>query len=237
MIEKHACSASCPCQKGRDLAIAEKVASRVIKRALDVGRSVFTEHLKMHHYHGSLVITDMTNAGKRGKKVKELTVIPTSQNDEQSQKVIKQAVSSILHMNYDSAKAYLEDILKHLAQKNQAEGVRAAPLFNLHEREMRGIDVEPRGTTINLKKEFPDGSIVTIESSPHNFMVKHSALINAPGKAAHGFRQDTLYWPRGKESGIIFYGWLKDNLSKAANMTIQQLRDVWDHIGVKWDSH
>jgi hypothetical protein len=240
MIDKHACSATCPCQQGKDKAIAERVVGRIVDReiaervasrhllALDVGRSVFTEHLKLHHFHGSLRITDTQNAGKRGKKVKELTLIPKTLHDELSDKIIKQAVSSILHMNYEQAKSHLEDILKKEGHGN---------LFALHEQELRGIDVEPRGTTIHLEKEFPDGTIVKIESSPHDFMVVNSAVISAPGKAAHGFRQDTLYSPRSKQDGILFYGWIKDNLSKAANMTILDLTSVWDKLGVRYDYH
>ena len=247
MIAKHACSSSCPCQHGRELALADQqvaIAARVAARtfdqqiaqrvavrhllSLDVGQGVFTDHLKLHHFHGSLRITDMENAGKRGKKVKELTLIPKTLHDEMSDKIIKQAVQSILHMNYGQAKSHLEDVLTR-------EG--HGDLFALHERDLRGIDVEPKGTTIKLEKKFPDGTIVRIESSPHDFMVVNSQVISAPGKAAHGYRQDTLYSPRGKQDGIIFYSWLRENLSKAANMTIQELSKIWDALGVRYSYH
>lgn len=210
-----------------DRKLAERVTERYVQ-ALEIGQGVFTDHLKLHHFHGSLRITDLTNAGKRGKKVKELTVIPKTHHDELSDKIIKQAVSSILHMNYEQAKGHLESILQREGHGN---------LFDLHERELRGIDVEPRGTTIKLEKKFPDGAIVSIESSPHDFRVTNSAVISAPGKPAHGFRQDTSYWPKGKKDGIVFYGWIKDNLSKAANMTIQDLTKVWHELGIQYDSH
>lgn len=209
----------------------EKLATRVATRyrvALEVGQGVFTQHLKLHHFHGSLRITDMTNAGKRGKKVRELTVIPKTFADDLSDKIIKQAVSSILHMTYDQAKDHLEDILTREGHEN---------LYSLNERELRGIDVEPMGTKINLEKKFPNGEIVTIESSPHEFLIVDSVLIDAEGKAAHGFRQDTTYWPVAKKDGIAFYGWLKDNLSKAANMKMMELLKVFEQLGLRYNSH
>ncbi len=238
MIDKHACSAQCPCQQGRDKAIAERVTTRVLDQqiaarvagayvlALDVGQGTFTKYLKLHHFHGSLRITDMQNAGKRGKKVRELVLVPHG-NDDFSDKVIKQAVSSILHMNYDQAKSHLEDILKREGHEN---------LFRLDEVTMRGIDVEPMGTTINLEKKFPDGTILSIKSSPHDFHVTNSVVMGAPaGKPS--FRQDTSYWPVKKQDGIIFYGWLQDNLSKAAHMTLLELTKVWQELGIHYNSH
>jgi hypothetical protein len=207
--------------------MAKRVALRHF-HALELGRGTFTDHLKLHHFHGSLRITDMQNAGKRGKKVKELTLRPNTLNEDLCDRTIKHAVGSILHMTYDQAKSHLEEILAR-----EGHGT----LFKLDEQELRGIDVEPRGTTINLEKKFPDGTIVRITSSPHDFLVTNSAVISAPGKAADGYRQDTLYHPRSKQDGILFYGWLQDNLSKAANMTIQELMAVWDSLGVRYDYH
>lgn len=198
------------------------------KVALDIGRGTFTEHLKLHRFHGSLRITDMENAGKRGKKVRELTVIAKTNDDALEDKILKQAASSILHMKYDQAKSHLESILERDDHGS---------LFELHEVVYRGVDVEPMGTTLQLEKKFPDGSIVKIESSPHDFMVKSSTPINAPNKPAHGMYQDTSYWPAKKQDGIIFYGWLKDNLAAAGNMTIQDLFKVWADLGVRYNSH
>lgn len=203
-----------------------RVAARFVVATLDVGRGVFTKHLKIHRFHGSVRITDLTNAGKRGKKVRELTVIASTHDEALADKILKQAVGSILDKTYDQAKAALEKV-----------GQEHENLFALHERELRGIDVEPPGTTLTLEKKFEDGSIVRIQSSPHDFGVTNSQLINAPGKAAHGYRQDTLYSPVSKKDGIIFYGWLKDNLSHAANMTMPELRHAWDQMGVKYDYH
>lgn len=247
MTDKHACSTSCPCQQGRDKAIVERVVGRVINqatvervasrylRALDIGRGAFGDHLKIHHFRGSLEITDMANAGKRGKKVRIMNITATGHDDEQtSEELLQPLVSHILHMTYDQAKKAAEEIL----QDNEDL---PTPPFRISEREVRGIDVEPRGTTINLEKKFPDGSSVQLKASPHDFLVTHKWVIKAlddegKPKPAHGQFHDTHYHSSGRESGIVFYAWLKDNLSKASHMNMQELTKVWDQLGAKWDS-
>lgn len=109
--------------------------------------------------------------------------------------------------------------------------------YRLEELTLRGIDVEPPGVTINLEKKFPDGSIVRIESSAHDFHVVSSVPIHAPGKKAHGYRQDTIYSPRSKADGIAFYAWIKDHMEKAGSLTIHGLTKVWDDLGVRYDYH
>jgi hypothetical protein len=188
---------------------------------LEVGRGAMTEHLRLHHFHGSLRITDLTNAGKRGKKVRELVLIPKTLNDEQASAIISQAADAIMHMTYPEAVKYLE---------GRGEGE-----YSLDERELRGIDVEPPGTKISLEKKFDDGDVVKIDASPHDFMVVSSAVVQLKGKPHH--RQDTLYYPMGRADGIAFYGWLKENVSKAANMTMNEIRKVWDSIGVRYNHH
>ena len=253
---KHACSASCPCQEGRDKAMAERVVGKVVGKvvdkvvdklivervasrylkALDIGRGAFGDHLKIHHYRGSLEITDMDNAGKRGKRVRIMSVLPGSHSmadEETSEELLKPLVDHILHMTYDQAKKAIEGINKENSDLN------AAP-FDISEHEVRGIDVEPKGTVIQLQKKFPNGTIVSIKASPHDFQVSNSVVIKGDPenpRPADGHRDDMNYWSRGRESGILFYGWLKDNVSKASNMDMETLKKVWHELGVKFDSH
>jgi hypothetical protein len=188
---------------------------------------MFTESgLKIHRYNGSVRITDLTNAGRRGKKVMELTVLESNLTPGLDDRVLKQAVSSVMHMDYSGAKARLEAI----ADKHPG-------LFTLHEQALRAIDVEPMGTPVELEKKFPDGSILRLKSSPNDFQVRSSKPINAPNKPAHGLMQDTSYWPRSKKDGQLFYAWIKQNMSKAGNMNILEIIQVWDSLGVTYESH
>ncbi len=207
--------------------IVRRIVSRYLGANLDVGRGVFTDHhLKLHRYRGSVEVTDMENAGKRGKRVRQLIIVAPLMKDAESDAFLKGVTTDILPLSYDAAKKHLEGLLDQ-----------SPKAFELHERQMRGVDVEPEGTTIHLENKEPDGRILTIDASPHKFNVKDSAVIDAPGKAAHGFRQDTLYWSDNKKDGILFYGWLKANMSRAGKMNIFDLRKVWSELGVRYDSH
>ena len=121
---------------------------------LGVGQSFLTDHLKLHRFSDSLRITDLTNAGKRGKKVREMTVQAGTLDSTRSDAVLRRAAEHILDMDYDQAKAALTAPSKKL---------------QVHERQLRGIDVEPGATTFKLSKTFPNGTIVSIKSSPHAF--------------------------------------------------------------------
>ena len=202
--------------KLRDL--SERVAG------LGVGRGTFTDKgLKIHHYRGSLKITDMANAGKRGKKVRVLTVWSNRPNDDETDALLEKAVEHLLHLDYDGVKRKLEDV-----QEQYGQGLK------LDETILRGVDVEPEGTKITLGKKFPDGSSIEITASPHEFRVTDRHFF--PTEKG-GFHQDTMYWGNKKQDGIMFYGWLKDNLAAASNMTLDQLRDVWNKLGIRYDSH
>jgi DNA repair protein RadC len=195
---------------------------------LDVGRSLFTDYLKLHHYSGSLQITDLTNAGKRGKKVAQLTLLPKTHHDSKAAEIISPLADAIVaaNMTYPQAVAFLE---------SQGKGV-----YRLDEQDLRGIDVEPPSTTIDLQNRLPDGAMLNISASPYDFHIRSSVPLG--GRAAPGMMQDTLYYPAGskaqaKQSAERFYEWLRGHVSEAAKLGMQELRQVWDSIGVKYDYH
>ena len=207
---------------------------------LPVGRSIFTSHLKIHHYRGALAITDLTNAGKRGAKVSELHV--TGRGGLMSDGVLGSLAEDILPMTYAQARAYLEQF----AEGGQLAGARGTEAANrwlhLSERTHRGIDVERAATAIEIHNSFPNGSQIEINSTPHSFLVKATHLIHAPGKVADGMRQDTLYRPAGssaqeKRGAGVFYTWLRQNMAAAGRMGIRELTELWRSLGVAYDYH
>lgn len=205
--------------------IVTRVASRY-KEALGIGHSAFTDNMKLHRYAESLRVTDMTNAGKRGKKVLEMTITVDTFKRDEADGVLNKVTAAILKANdYVAA--------KHAVEKLRAED----ELIEIHEVTLRGVDVEPMGTTLKLEKKHPDGSIVRITSSPHDFLVNHSQEMHHPKDPSKTFRQDTLYSPVKKQDGMQFYAWLKENLAEAGKMTMMQLRQKWDQLGINYDYH
>jgi len=87
---------------------------------------------------------------------------------------------------------------------------------------------------------LPDGAMLNISASPYDFHIRSSVPLG--GRAAPGMMQDTLYYPAGskaqaKQSAERFYEWLRGHVSEAAKLGMQELRQVWDSIGVKYDYH
>ena len=114
--------------------------------------------------------------------------------------------------------------------------------YRLDERELRGIDVEPAATKIELENKLPDGSVLRISASPSDFHVRSSVPIYAPDMVAHGHMQDTLYRPSGskaqeKKSAGLFYEWLRGHMSEASRLSIRDLTKTWDSLGVQYDYH
>lgn len=196
------------------------------RRDLEVGRSVYTPRgLKIHRYRDHLRVTDMTNAGKRGKRVHELVVNPMyTLREYQSERVLRQAYAAIAPLGYAEARQKLA----RLASEYK--------LFRIEESSRRGVDVEPMATAIALKHAY-NGSTVEIRATPYEFLVRHSQRIHAPGKTAHGFLQDTSYWQASKQDGARFYAWARQHLSRLSRITMPELRAVWDSLGVRYDSH
>ena len=203
---------------------------------LPVGRSIFTSHLKIHHYRGALAITDLTNAGKRGAKVLELHVTGSG-GIIMSDGVLGSLAEDILPMAYPQARAYLEQFVEggSLAGPRGTEAARR--WLRLTERVHRGVDVERAATAIEIHNSFPDGSQIEISSTPHSFLVKSTHLIHAPGKVADGMRQDTIYSPAGKRGAGVFYTWLRQNMAAAGRMGIRELTELWRSLGVAYDYH
>lgn len=199
---------------------AEKVVARHVKSfGIPMGKTWDSGDVRIHRYAESFLITDLTNAGKRGKKCKEMHV-STSYKYKGDKAGWMEQMSKALP-DYDSfarVKGFFEDILKDYPGE-----------IDIAESEKRGIDVNPGGTTeIRLKTNTG----IEIQSEPLDFHVK----THVPLSTGSGY-QDTLYWPRKKDSAKVFYNWLKANLAEANRMDIQGFMRLWDEIGVLWNSH
>jgi len=211
-------------KKASTMEASKRVVARYIKaEGIPLGKTWETGTIRIHRYRGSFKITDLTNAGKRGKKVKEMSLGLNKLNDEDPwydnmAKILAKADS------YDEVKRLIKDV-----QQDYPGEIR------MYESELRGIDVNPGGTTkINLKTNKG----VEISSEPKEFLVKVTHEFEGKGpNQGKKFNQDTLYYSRKKESAEIFYNWLKANLSEANQMDIDDLRKLWGELGVKYDYH
>lgn len=97
------------------------------------------------------------------------------------------------------------------------------------------LKVEASRGEIRTSREKKDGSIIEITSNSSAFVVRSSVLIHALGKEAHGMRDDRHYYAVGKRGAKVFYEWMSGHLREACEMTIDDLKETWHILGVRWD--
>lgn len=205
--------------------IAERVAGRFISAmGIPLGTTWEAGSARIHRYRDHFRVTDLENAGKRGKKVREMVIEPTvyykGSHDEWMDRM-----SGALpeYHTYDAIKAFIKDIL-----------VDAPHEIRIDESVVRGVDVSPGGTT---KITLQTNTGIEITADPLDFMLNSRVMMPGPtGKPS--FALDTLYWPTNKRrDSKVFYNWLKANLAEANRMSITDFRKLFDELKIPYDSH
>ena len=181
---------------------------------LAMGDTIETEKWRVHRYASAVVITDLTNAGKRGKKVKEYSLY-----DLDYQHIV----------NPNDVAAEFEKLAKKNVSPTQMErAINARKEMGIHIQiqDLRGVDVTPGG----FKPVVIDGKNVYIEAEYSTFRVKDKVdQYNLPTciPAIKG----------GKKSIPQFYRWVKDNESKLKNMTFQQVLKAMDSEQIQYHQY
>lgn len=212
------------------LVCAFKVASRYLQANLGVGQTFQNEKVRIHRFRDQIRVTDLTNAGKRGKAVMEMTVLPSyaykGDHGAWLDRMGKSFVQEYGHHSnpYRGIKSLLTDILQDYPGE-----------IDIHERKLRGVDVEPFGEVFEWRSKSQAGEFRG-KVSPHDFHVVASVEITGP--RGNKFRQDRIYGPVKKRDAALFYAWVKENLSKVRKFDrIEQYQAIWSQLGVNYDSH
>lgn len=206
-----------------------RVAARWMQkqaRGLGVGQTQTKGSIRVHRYSNSLKIWDLTNAGRRGKKVRVMTLMTTyAYKGDEDKWMQNMSYEALDYGDYDQFRNFVRDLMVDYPDD-----------INMEERQERGIDVMPADIKeIELKWSVGDDKL-QLKASPLEFRVTSSVMHNR-GDDRPGFYQDTLYYNVKKADAAAFYGWLKGNESKVKKMTIMELRDQWRRLGVKYDYH
>ena len=208
------------------------VTRRFLASGLEVGRSFQNEKIRVHRYRDQLRVWDITNAGKRGKKVPELTVLLTRNYEGDPDDWFKRQTAELIETYskrpdpYGAFKALLRDL-----QVDFPEDI------NLHEEQLRGVDVEPYGEIFEFNIPLDNKSSLRVEASPNSFLVVNHAWVTREG-TDKGFFHDTSYRPVKVTDARAFYAWLKDNASKLKSFdNMDEFRDLWKTLNVQYDYH
>jgi hypothetical protein len=203
--------------------IRKRIATRFVKaEGIPVGRSWEHGSVLTHRYRDHFRVTDLTNAGKRGKKVKTMAFGLSTGSTSKQDAWLDEVGKALPNMSdYEQVKNYG----RFLKQED--------PYVYMDESELRGIDVNPGGTT---KIHLTTNKGLEITADPLEFLVKSTVLMRTP-KGDGSFKQDTLYSSVSRKDAAPFYNWLKANLSEANKMDIYAMIQTWKDLGVRYNYH
>jgi hypothetical protein len=215
------------------VALRYRVAHRYLTaKDLPLGKTFQSELVRIWHGREVIKVTDLTNAGKRGKTCAEMTVTLTYNFKGDSLAWFDETADNMLNhagRGYEGVRGYAA-YLQHASPSDVAVDIHA----------LKSINVEPYGEIFEFKIKQPNGGSIEVKSSPIDFRVTDRHYMqnptSPPGKG--GFFQDTSYWPRKKKDAMAFYAWMKENHGRARLfMNMDVIRKTWADLGIAYDSH
>lgn len=190
-----------------------RVASRFLE-ALEVGKTFENEQWRIHRFRPSIRITELANAGKRGKKVREITLYDLDYAKDLPLE------SMVLELVMHARRGASFDRMLQAAKEMEELGAK------LDVRELRGVDVIPGG----FEELSIQGSGVLVEVGYNDFRVVNKA---------DTFNESTCIPAiKGGKKGVpVFYRWVKDNQSKIRSMTFPEVLNAMKDLGVKYHQY
>lgn len=191
--------------------------SRILNE-LAIGQTIETDILRIHRYANSIRVTDLTNAGKRGKSVDEFALYDLDHEgrmDKRIQGFIEKFAKDLPRMkSYSMALKVAQGIVDEAERLAKAsEQFQTVP--KIETSKYQGVKVAPAG----FKSIDIDGKHVRLHADNSSFHVTDKD---------DKYNEQTLIAPIKRKSTAIkaFLAWAKENESKIANMTFAQINDV-----------
>lgn len=200
--------------------LADRIASRFVhtRRLLraDIGVGATHENgtVRIHRFMDTIVVEDITNAGKRGKKVRKMAIIPTHHIKGPDRQGFIDRVTKMIedYGRYEQIQGRLKDYLSDYPDD-----------LDIHESEERGVDVMPGG----FQEITVRGEHVMVNVEYKDFLVKNlDDSANEPTciPAISG----------GIKAIPVFYRWVKDNQEKIKKMTFREVLQAMSALDVKY---
>ena len=212
------------------VALRYRLAHRYLSaRGLPLGKTFQSELVRIWHGREVIKVTDLKNAGKRGKTCSELTLQLTYNFKGDRLAWFDEVADAMLNhasRGYEGVSGYA----RFLQSESPAD-------VAIDVRSLKSINVEPYGEIFEFTIKQPNGGGIEVKSSPIEFRVTNRHWFEGPpGKP--GFFQDTSYWPRKKKDAMTFYAWMKENHQRARRfMNLDMFRKLWGDLGISYDSH
>ena len=195
----------------------ELIAVAKMLAGLDVGKTIENDSVRIHRYRPSVTVTDLTNAGKRGKRCEEFTVYNLDW-------ATKDAVSEIENMMDDLSRVKNYGQAMRVMEKG-VEAINAATkyLVETDSRLLRGVDVAPGGfSPIEIH-----GRYVHISADFDSFSVRDlEDRFNEPTCIPTG---------SGKKTAVkMFYRWATDNENWIKGAKFEEVLNSMTKAGIPY---
>lgn len=177
--------------------------------ALDVGRTFENDDYRIHRYRDAIKVTELANAGKRGKKVQVMTLYGQGPMEGFAMEFVMHAKRGD---NWNRMKQVGEEAV-------QAGGGQLYLSFD----QERGVDVMPGGfqvVTVN-------GDKVYVEVGYKEFVVRDKVDQNNLPTCIPAISG-------GLKSIPVFYRWVKENEKKIEKMTFSDVMKAMKDLGVRY---
>lgn len=212
-----------------------RVASRYIAattqkrvaRGLPLGRTFQNEKVRVHRWADFLEVTDLTNAGKKGKTCDRFRTNPVHPFSGDKAEWFDRISGEFLEYStksdpYRSMISFIKDLIVDFPKE-----------IRLDEEKVKSYNVEPFGPRFDIDIPLEDGkSSIRVNATPYSaFVVNHHWM-------SRGFYQDTSYHADKRKDAVLFYGWMKENSNKVTKFkSMDDFKKVWDSLGANFDYH
>jgi hypothetical protein len=179
------------------------------EEGFNVGTTFANDTYRIHRFYGSIKITHLVNAGKRGKKCLEISV--SGRRDEVGMESL--ALEFKLHA------------LRNCPLERMLQAVQEAVEIGCqtYQEELRGIDVIPG----NLKSFEIIGEHVYMKANGLDFLVRNRDDQN----------NDPTSIPTNKKAAPLFYAWVVKNEAAIPTMSYHDVLKAMDALTVGYRSY
>jgi len=206
------------------VAMTQGVAFRFMyareKRALMVGETFENDAFRAQRGMSTLRITDLTNAGKRGKKVEEIALYNLDYADDFDGWNRDVSFGNLKkERTYAGARSWAESLYEFLKEDN------GIPV-GMEKHTKRGIDVTPGGfKPIKIRTKY-----IRVDAGYDRFSVEDLVDQNNLPTCIPRF-------DGGKRDIKVFYRWVKDNEARIRNMTYSEVLSEMRKNGIQYHSY
>ena len=201
--------------------LTQKVARRFAAKTsstLGIGGEVEIQNWRIHRYSDVLTITDLTNAGKRGKKVQSISI--SEDFGDGSYQFLSDAAEDAIRFakqgwTFDRMKDFFTQDLDLLHGR-----------ITTYIQEKRGVDVIPAGFAPIVIKTNEFYLEVTLKDFRlRDLRDQHNDPMQIP--AIKG----------GKKDIPVFYRWVKDNEAAVRRLDFNGIQKAMDTLGIRTHSY